>query len=402
MTIRVSRKQAVETLMTMLTTAGEKKDPWHTPVFVAIVGGSASGKGHLIDELLGRLNGPGMPRDKATTLPLDAYYLGSAERRLRGAAHFDQPEAIDLALAADHLAAMRVGKGMKIPWYDFSVGERGGEEHFTAKRFVLIDGLFALTSPKIRALADISVFIDCDHYSSMLRRLFRDPGPSGRTKQSSREVLEQYFTQVWPAKKKFIDPTAIHADVVVESHYDAEQESAGRLHFQLKARAPKLSDEATAYLAGATRLGGKIRQVDRFMRLKGSGARRDILRLRLEPDSQDDILLTYKGPLITIDGIGGRTVTSPVALPREALRWFSEDYLVEATIEKTRVLFETGGVLIARDCVKGLGNFIEVRTTIPTEVHRIAQLLHKLCPGAQQTNMSYYELRMSGSSASVT
>lgn len=396
MTTRVSRKDALKTLLPMIEERRGHKER-SVPVFVAVVGGSASGKGHLIDDLLGWLNGPDGLGGLAEVLPLDNYYLGAAERRLRRAPHFDHPDAIDLRQAADQLAAMRVGATVKIPRYDFSVGERAGYENFDVKRIVLIDGLFALYDDAIRTLVDVAVFIDSDHYSSMLRRLFRDSGPGGRTKQSSREVLEQYFTQVWPSKTRFIDPTAAYADVIVESRYDADTEAgrAGPMQYQLKARAPMLSDAAVAFLTGASRLGGEIRQVDRFMRLKGAGERGDILRHRLEPDADGDVLMTYKGPLVAgaDANVRSRPVSSSIALPREALRWFQDDYEVEATLEKRRILYQAGGLLIARDRVKNLGSFFEVRSgSDAAQAGRLCSLLSKLCPGEPQTDASYLDL----------
>lgn len=392
MTMRVRRKDALPELLPMIETrrAGKERS---VPVFVAVVGGSASGKGHLIQELLAGLNGPGAPPDHADVLPLDNYYLGAAKRRARGAPHFDHPAALDLELAAAHLGKMRVGKSIRIPRYDFSVGERAGDEAFTAKRVVLIDGLFALYAPEIRALCDLALFIECDHYSSMLRRLMRDPGPSGRTKQSSREVLEQYLTQVWPAKRAFIDPTAAHADVIVESRYDAADEACrvGHRQFQLKARGWRDDDHVTA-LAKAVRLGGNLRQIDRFMKPRIGDNAGELLRVRIENGEQS---LTYKGPRVTdADGVGARHVTSPIELPENALRdWkFADDYETVATLKKTRTLFQTGGVLIARDRVDGLGDFIEVRADDPTEAKRLRTLLAALCPGAVQTDASYLDL----------
>jgi uridine kinase len=399
---RVRKKDAVAMLLPKLQALRASK-PSHAPVRVTVVGGSASGKGHLVAELLEALNGKGAPPDHAGVLPLDAYYLGAKERQLRGAPHFDHPAALDLAQAADDLRRMTVGKGLQIPRYDFSRGERAGSETFTAKRFVLVDGLFGLHDEALRALSDLSVFVECDHYGMLLRRLFRDAGPGGRTKQSSRQVLEQYFAEVWPAKRSFIDPTAGYADVIVESPYDAASEAgrAGPMQYQLKARAPTLSDDALAFLAGATRLSGEIRQVDRFLRQKGSDTQGDILRLRFEPDADGDLLLTYKGPLTVVAGARSRAVTSAIALPREALKWFGDDYAIEATLEKRRVLYQAGNLIVARDCVKNLGNFVELRAASAAEAKRMPKLLAKLCPGEPPIEASYLDLWRAGAPLSV-
>lgn len=388
---RVRRSEAVDMLIPRLMELRAAK-PNAEPVFVAVVGGSASGKGHLISELLERLNGPGAPPDHAAVLALDNYYLGAKERSALGAPHFDHPSALDLAEASAHLARMRVGKTIEIPRYDFSVGERAGRERFTAKRFVLVDGLFALYAPEIRALLDEAVFIDSDVDSTMLRRLFRDHGPGGRTKQPSSEVLEQFFTQVQPAKREFIDPTARYAGFVVESTYDpaAEAGRAGPMQYQLKARCDRLGDDAVTYLAKAERLGAQVMQIDRFMKPRGRDNRGELLRFRFENAS---VFLTYKGPFqASRDGVGARSVTSPIELPPSSLRWFLDDYETLATLEKRRVLYQAGGALIARDCVKGLGNYVEVRTNDESQVPKLRKLLSALCPGAEALTGSYLDL----------
>ena len=378
------------------------------PVIAAVAGGSGDGKGYLIGRLAERLRAaPGMPKNAVSVLSLDNYYVGVGRMRAAGVPHFDHPDALDLALAAEHIAKARVGRTLKIPTYDFGTGERVGEEDFTARAFVLVDGLFALRHPDILAAADLKIFVRSDHDSSMLRRLFRDAGPEGRTKQSSREVLEQYFTTVWPAKREFIDPTVEHADVIVESRYEPSKEAhrAGSMQYQLKARAKTLSDEAVRHLAKATRLGATLQQIDRFMVPKDRAHADEILRLRLEPAEADEVLLTYKGPFLPRGRgePGARPVTSPIALPRDAMRWFSDAYRAEATLKKTRVLYQSGGALIARDMVEGLGNFIEVRADNAVDARNLERLLAKLCPGEPQTHRSYLDLwRTRGAPSSAT
>ncbi|MEK7545617.1 MAG: CYTH domain-containing protein [Patescibacteria group bacterium] len=354
------------------------------PVIVAVAGGSGDGKGHLIGRLIERLG-----TDAVSVLPLDNYYIGVGRMRETGVPHFDHPAALDLALAAKHLAKARVDETSKIPTYDFPSGERVGDEDFTAKAFIFVDGLFALRDSDIRAVADLKIFVRSDHDSSMLRRLFRDAGPTGRTRQTSSEVLEQYFTTVYPAKKEFIDPTASAADVVVESQYDPAVEAllAGPAQFQLKARGFRPDDHVTA-LCRAVRLGATVTQTDRFMQPKSRDFSGEMLRLRIE---NGEVLMTYKGPFHA-SRIGTRPATSPIPLPIDAMKWFRDDYDVVATFKKRRTLFLADDVLIARDEIEGLGNFFEVRSTSEQRRPRMRALLGKLCPKERLLTQSYLEL----------
>jgi len=391
--------EAPETVVPLLLELRKQKARTK-PVIVAVAGGSGDGKGHLIGRLIDRLNASdGVPKDRVAVLALDNYYIGVERMRQTDVPHFDHPAALDLALAAEHLAKARVGKTLKIPTYDFPSGERVGEEDFAAKAFVFVDGLFALRHPDILAAADLKIFVRSDHDSSMLRRLMRDAGPNGRTKQTSRQVLEQYFTTVWPAKKEFIDPTAEHADLIVESQYDPAVEAfrAGPVQYQLKARGWRSDDQITALCRGV-RLGSTVSQVDRFMQPKSREFRGEMLRLRIE---NGEVLLTYKGPFLP-STLGARPATSPIVLPMDAMTWFAKEYDAIATFRKYRTLFQADDVVIARDEVIGPGKFIEVRATSERSLPRMHALLEQLCPRERVLTQSYLELWKERFSASPT
>lgn len=387
MTRSVKSDQAPDAIIPMLMKLRNGK-PAGKPVIVAVAGGSGDGKGHLIGRLIEKLQGAkGIPRDAAAVLALDDYYVGVARMRASDIPHFDHPDAVDLALAAEHLGKMRVAKVLKIPKYDFPSWERVGEEDFVAKAFVIVDGLYALRHPDLVALADLKVFVRSDHDSSMLRRMFRDAGPMGRTKQSSRDVLKQYFESVWPAKKEFIDPTAARADVVVVSCYDPATEAyrAGPIQYQIKARG-WVPDDHLAALCRATRLGTSVMQVDRFLKPRSREFRGEMLRLRIE---NGEVLLTYKGPFLPD---GGRHATSQIPLPMDAMRWFSDDYEPIATFKKKRALFQAGDVVIARDEVELLGNYLEVRSSSEARLPAMHAILERLCPREPAVTDSYLNL----------
>jgi len=383
MPISVRSAEAPDTIVPLLQDLRAKKAPGK-PVIVAVAGGSGDGKGHLIERLAERL-----AADPVSVMPLDNYYVGRARMRDGGVPHFDHPDALDLGLAAEHLARARVGETLKIPTYDFPSGERVGEEDFLPAGVVLVDGLFALRHPDLLALADLKIFVRSDHDSSMLRRLFRDAGPEGRTQQSSREVLEQYFTTVWPAKKAFIDPTAAAADVIVESQYDPAVESkrAGPVQYQLKARGWRSGDQMASFCK-AVRLGSNVTQLDRFVQPRLRDFRGEILRLRME---NGEVLLTYKGPFLAATP-GARPATSPISLPADAMKWFVDDYTPLATFKKVRTFFQADDILIARDEVEGLGKFIDVRSTSEKRIPKMRKILEKLCPKEPILTQSYFEL----------
>ena len=310
--------------------------------------------------------------------------------RTRGVPHFDHPGAVELELAAAHLAEMRVGKRLKVPRYDFAAGERTGTEWFKVEPIVVVDGLFGL-QPQIRPHVDFSVFIETGVHSALMRRLFRDAGPLGRTKQSSRDVLRQYFETVWPAQSEFIAPTAAFANVIVESRYDAASEAtrAGGIQCQSKTIGYVSDDDVFQRLRGR-RLGAVLKQNDVFLAPKNEATDGELLRLREENGA---LFLTYKGPLISsIPGIGTRAVTQSIELEPGTEAWFKDDYRVIAEFRKLRTLFHADDLLVARDSIIGLGNFIEVSALKEVPADTLTSALRKLGLLGPYLSESYFDL----------
>lgn len=376
----VSSAQAPETIVEAIQKLQRKKRNGN-PVIVAVAGGSGDGKGHLIARLVERLGD-----ENVSVLCLDDYYVGRRQMQERGIPHFDCPEALDLGLAAEHVRQAQAGATLRIPRYDFASGERVGEQDLAVRKVLVVDGLFAL-HPSFDAAADLKVFVRSDHDSSMLRRVFRDAGPNGRTGQSPRDVLRQYFEEVWPAKEKHIDPTAASAHLIVESQYDPSVEAhrAGPAQYQLKVRGTLRDDVLAA--CGVSRLGAPVRQVDRFLRPKARKHHGELLRLRLEGE---EALLTYKGPFL---GSGARHVAGPISLPREAIAWFSPDYETCGTFEKRRTLYlAAGGLVVARDAFEKIGSWFEIRGASEADLPRMRDLARRLAPGSEIETRGYLDI----------
>jgi uridine kinase len=79
---------------------------------------------------------------------------------------------------------------------------------------ILIDGILILQHQPLRALLDLSIFVECDSKTRFARRLERDVRERGRTAQS---VHEQFANQVGPMHDLHVEPSKIHADIVVNS-----------------------------------------------------------------------------------------------------------------------------------------------------------------------------------------
>ena len=72
----------------------------------------------------------------------------------------------------------------------------------------------ALVNKDLRAIGDLSIFINTSRERRLVRRIERDTKARGRTFDS---VVEQYFTTVQPMFEEIIAPSQYYADLIVNN-----------------------------------------------------------------------------------------------------------------------------------------------------------------------------------------
>jgi uridine kinase len=179
------------------------------PVVLGIAGCSGSGKTTLAVELARELNG--------THFPLDHYYRDLAHLPLaeRYRQNFDDPALIESPLLTGHIAELARGRAIERPLYDFSTHTRvpGRTETIAPGAFVIVEGLFALYYAELLPLYHLRIYMEAPDALCFERRLKRDIEQRGRTPES---VREQYEATVRPASVKYVRPSAVHADLIVD------------------------------------------------------------------------------------------------------------------------------------------------------------------------------------------
>ena len=183
-----------------------------TPFVIGIAGGTGAGKTTVTRRLVDSADA-----DRLTVVPLDAYYRdrsGDDERR-RAGDDYDHPDAFDWPLLLDHVRALRAGRDVEMPVYDFTRHARERSRRpVKAAPVVVVEGILALHDATLRAQFDLTVFVDADPDVRLIRRLRRDVAERGRTAES---VIAQYLATVRPAHLRFVEPTRRYADVVVQN-----------------------------------------------------------------------------------------------------------------------------------------------------------------------------------------
>jgi len=181
---------------------------------IAIAGGSGSGKSTLAGAVLEVLG-----NDRVALLPVDAYYhdLSYLAPEEREAVNFDHPDALDLDLFAAHIDALRSGRAVECPTYDFTTHCRRSETvSITPRETILLEGILVACRADLRALIDRLVFVATDVALRRSRRVQRDQHERGRDLAS----IERFWAR---AEDTFIEWGALareSADLVVDGSED--------------------------------------------------------------------------------------------------------------------------------------------------------------------------------------
>lgn len=145
----------------------------------------------------------------------DSYYRNLDEMPLdfRQKVNFDHPDAIDNDLMVEHVSALRAGRGVDLPIYDFKNHVRRKETlRMEPKLITIIEGILIFAEKRLLNEMDIKVFVDTPDDIRFIRRLRRDIAERGRTVDS---VIEQYLATVRPMHMQFVEPSKRCADVII-------------------------------------------------------------------------------------------------------------------------------------------------------------------------------------------
>lgn len=186
------------------------KAPPNRTVIVAITGGSGAGKTTVADALAAAL-APHM----VAILREDDYYQDNAATPGfdAGTFNFDHVDARDHALLGEHLAALKAGRAIDMPRYDFVRHARLADRvRLEPCAVVIVEGTHALHPPTLRALYDLSLYLDVPDDIRLTRRMLRDVAERGRSVET---VARQYLGTVRPMHYRFTDPARMHAHRVI-------------------------------------------------------------------------------------------------------------------------------------------------------------------------------------------
>jgi len=181
-----------------------------SPLILGIAGGSGSGKSTIARSILAAL-----PAGTGVLLEQDHYYRsqGHLPYEEREQVNYDHPDALELDLLMEHIDALRTGRSIVRPTYDFGLHDRAPVgEPLAPAPVLVVEGILVLADERLRARLHVKVFVDTDADIRLMRRIRRDLEHRGRT---FAQVRKQYYETVRPMHLAFVEPTKRFADIIV-------------------------------------------------------------------------------------------------------------------------------------------------------------------------------------------
>jgi uridine kinase len=182
---------------------------WDGSIVVGISGGSCSGKTWLSKQLESHCN------ESICLFALDGYYKKVDEVNRLPYTH-DNPESINISLAAFHLGQLKAGKEIEIPKYNFQSQMQDGSYHCKPSSIIVVEGIFAFSDPLLLGMFDLRIWVEANDIRRYERRLERDL--SEREIPNIEEIKDRYHQHVTPGYRKFIEPYRKEADFIIQNN----------------------------------------------------------------------------------------------------------------------------------------------------------------------------------------
>lgn len=198
---------------------------------IGIAGGTASGKTTIVNKL------KQLFENDVELISHDCYYKAHDDMPYeeRAKLNYDHPSSFDTDMMIADIKALKDGRTIYRPVYDFSIHNRVSETvKVEPKKVIMVEGILIFENKELRDLMDIKIFVDTDADERLMRRIVRDMKYRGRTIES---IISQYQNTVKPMHEEFVEPSKKYADLIIPRGGENEAAMAilkGHLNIMLK------------------------------------------------------------------------------------------------------------------------------------------------------------------------
>lgn len=174
---------------------------------IGVSGDSGSGKTTFTDairEIFGS--------SFVSTITLDDYHILDREERKEKNITPLHPDANNFRLLEEHLSDLKSGKEILKPVYNHKTGKFDEPVPFSSSKILIMEGLHAFATPKLKSLTDFSIYVNPDTNVKYEWKIKRDVNARGYDKEDVLSELE--------ARRKdyenFVLPQSESADALIE------------------------------------------------------------------------------------------------------------------------------------------------------------------------------------------
>ena len=176
---------------------------------IGIAGGTGSGKTTITRRLIQAFG------EEVSVVHHDNYYKAHDDIPLeaRRLLNYDAPEALEFDLMVSHLRALKEGRAVDCPVYDFTLHNRSDKVvRIDPRPVIIVDGILILSDPALRETFDLKIYVETDADERILRRARRDMEVRGRKID---DIMAQYLNTVKPMHETHVEPSKKHADLIL-------------------------------------------------------------------------------------------------------------------------------------------------------------------------------------------
>jgi uridine kinase len=195
-------------------------------LLVVITGGTSSGKTTLTKALAAELSDL-----SHVVLSQDTYfrdYSDLPESERDAARTANRPDAVNWTGLVPQLEALKRGDSITHPVPGTRAHSRGdAPSQLGPVDVALVEGHLLLVDERVREMADLKVFVDCDVETRVLRRITRDTSRNPGDPEALRRSLAWYWRDVLPNNQRYTNLQRGYADLIIP--YERENPMAATL-----------------------------------------------------------------------------------------------------------------------------------------------------------------------------
>jgi uridine kinase len=207
-----------------------------SPFVIGIAGGVGSGKTTLAAELITALGA-----EHVSYLPQNRYRNLCCDFK-SNVVNVELPADINVKLWCSNIADLKAGAPIERILNCVKNGQQPATLTESPKKFLLIEGLYVLSEPRLRNLLDLKVYISCSvklrlaRLHSIVQSKYRGPQLTLLRHKALEELQYIYFAQLHSIDNSIVGPSHGYADIILDSDKNSVEELRDVLIAELESR----------------------------------------------------------------------------------------------------------------------------------------------------------------------